>query len=77
MKEFGVYKDLIERTKYAVKSDSRDRVMEAYGEAVMAKRLRVISNDQYFKINSVLVSYLNCGANGREKALKQIEETEW
>lgn len=72
-----IYYNLINRVNYAVKSDSRDRVMEAYGEAVMAKRLRVISNDQYFKINSVLVSYLNCGANGKEKALKHIEETEW
>ncbi|WP_295363665.1 hypothetical protein [uncultured Pseudoramibacter sp.] len=78
MKEFDAYRDLIERTKYAINSDNRDIVYEVYGEARMALQLGAISFDQYFKINAVLIRcYLNGGANRKKKALKQIEETEW
>lgn len=77
MQEF-TYRYLIERTKYAIKSNNRDLVYETHGAAYMARQLGAISFDQYSKINAVLIRcYLNGGANRKEKALKQIEETEW
>lgn len=77
MQEF-TYRDLIERTKYAIKSNNRDLVCETHGAACMARELGAISFDQYFKINAVLIRcYLNGGTCRKEKAMKQIEETKW
>ena len=72
------YDHLIPEMKYAVKSDNRDEVMRVYGMAQMAHNVGYISFDQYWKFNEVLIRcFINGGADHQQKALKQIEETEW
>ena len=41
--------------RYAIRSESRSLVHEAYGMAKMAYMARVINHDQFFELNTMLV----------------------
>ena len=56
MENLTIYNELIKRTKYALASKSRDLVYQTYGEACMAFKLGAISKEEYYELNTMLVT---------------------
>lgn len=60
------YEHLLKQATYALKSQSRDLVYEAYGAAKMARNLGAITSDQMKTMNDMLVRHgLNDLANSK------------
>ena len=52
----AIYDDLCKEAEYALKSKSLTLVHEVYGQAKMARKMCVISKEQFMELNSKLVS---------------------
>ncbi len=50
-----ICRDLFECAEYALNSHSRDLVFQTYGQAIMAYNLNVITKDQFFELNTMLI----------------------
>lgn len=59
-----IYEELIRRANYALRSHSRNLVYETYGAAKMAYTLKVITKDELYTLNDMLIKKgLNDPAN--------------
>lgn len=56
VKNAKIYKNLIKSAKYALTSKSRNLVYQTYGGACMAFKLGAISKDEYYELNTMLVT---------------------
>jgi hypothetical protein len=73
-----IYKDLVDKLGYAVRSDIDTLVSEVYGRAAMAQELGVITWDQFWKINTIAIrNYANGGTHRHERAERAFNEMEW
>lgn len=51
-----IFAELERRARYALNSHNRDLVCEIFGMAKMARNLRVITKEQFYKLNELIVA---------------------
>ena len=73
-----IYKGLVDKLGYALRSDIDSLVSVVYGRASMAQELGVITWDQFEKINIIAIRYYaNGGTHRHERAERAFNEMEW
>lgn len=52
---FGTYRELEKEALYALKSNSLSLVHKAYGKACILRKLEIISKEEFYKLNEMLI----------------------